>query len=95
MTFTKVEVHPYIKNGITEKTTYRPVSTLLNDSKVYERSLYGQINFFFENKFSRYQCGFTSVTICLKLNYTPIDLIETRKKNKKLKWVLLSVTFWI
>ena len=51
MTFTKVEVHPYIKNGRTEKTTYRPVSTLLNDSKVYERSLYDQINFFLKINF--------------------------------------------
>ena len=48
----------YKKDGRKEKSNYRPVSVLSNISKVYERCLYDQIYDFFENGFSRYQCGF-------------------------------------
>ena len=48
----------YKKDGRKEKSNYRPVSILSNVSKVYKRCLYDQIYDFFENKFSRYQCGF-------------------------------------
>ena len=40
------------------ESNYRPVSILSNISKIYERCLYTQITSFFEDKFSRYQCGF-------------------------------------
>ena len=57
--FKKAEVRPlYKKDGRKEKSNYRPVSILSNVSKVYERCLYDQIYDFFENKFSKYQCGF-------------------------------------
>ena len=55
----KVEVRPLYKNdGRKEKSNYRPFSILSSVSKVYERCLYVQIYDFFENNFSRYQCGF-------------------------------------
>ena len=55
----KVEVRPlYKKDGRKEKSNYRPFSILSSVSKVYERCLYVQIYDFFENNFSRYQCGF-------------------------------------
>ena len=57
--FKKAEVRPlYKKDGRKEKSNYRPVSILSNVSKIYERYLYDQIYDFFENKFSKYQCGF-------------------------------------
>ena len=57
--FKKAEVRPLSKkDGRKEKSNYRPVSILSNVSKVYERCLYDQIYDFFENKFSKYQCGF-------------------------------------
>ena len=56
----KAEVRSlYKKDGRKEKSNYRrPVSILSNVLKVYERCLYDQIYDFFENKFSKYQCGF-------------------------------------
>ena len=57
--FKTADVCPlYKKDGRKEKSNYRPVSILSNVSKVYERCLYDQIYDFFENKFSKYQCGF-------------------------------------
>ena len=40
------------------ESNYRSVSILSNISKIYERCLYTQIASFFEDKLSRYQCGF-------------------------------------
>ena len=40
------------------KENYRPISILLNTSKVYERCLYGQISNFFQDVFLKYKCGF-------------------------------------
>ena len=40
------------------KENYRPISILPNISKVYERCLYDQMSNFFEDIFSKYQCGF-------------------------------------
>ena len=48
----------YKKDGRKEKSDYRPASILSNVSKVYKRCLPDQIYDFFENQFSRYQCGF-------------------------------------
>ena len=46
------------KDSRTDKTNYRPVSILPNLSKVYERLIYNQLSNFFENKLSKFQCGF-------------------------------------
>ena len=40
------------------KENYRLISILPNIPKVYERCLYDQIIQFFDNIFSKYQCGF-------------------------------------
>ena len=46
-------------NGyLLSKKNYRPISILPNFSKIYEWCLYDQIATYFENVFSRYQCGF-------------------------------------
>ena len=44
------------------ESNYIPVSILSNISKIYERCLYTQIASFFEDKLSRYQCGFRKGT---------------------------------
>ena len=45
---------PVFKKGdATDKTNYRPVSTLFSFSKVYEKLSYAQINSFKEAKLSR------------------------------------------
>ena len=46
------------KTERTDKNNYRPVSILPNLSKIYERCLYDQILDFFNDIFSKYQCGF-------------------------------------
>ena len=51
-----VPVHK--KNSKLSKENYRPFSILPNISKVYERCLYDQMPEFFDNIFSKYQCGF-------------------------------------
>ena len=59
--FQKAEVRPmYKKDGRKEKRYYRPVSIFSNLSKFHARCLYNQIYDAFENKFSRFQCGFCS-----------------------------------
>ena len=40
------------------KNNYRPISTLSNLSKVFERIMYRQISKYFERFFSKFQCGF-------------------------------------
>ena len=41
-----------------EKENYRPISILLNLSKIYERIMYNQICPSFNTMFPRFQCGF-------------------------------------
>ena len=40
------------------KQNYRPVCILLILSKIYERSMFKQMSSFFEDIFSKHQCGF-------------------------------------
>ena len=54
-----VDVTPVHKNkSKNSKDNYKPVSTLSNISKIYERCLYDQIQFFFDSILSKYQYGF-------------------------------------
>ena len=46
------------KDSKNVESNYRPVSILSNMSKIYERCLYYQISNYFEEKLSKYQCGF-------------------------------------
>ena len=50
---------PAFKNkSKTSKDNYRPISILPNISKIYERCLYKQVQAYFDNLLSKYQCGF-------------------------------------
>ena len=61
---------------------YRPVSILLNFSKVFEGLIYNQLNEFMETKFSKFLTGFGKDH---KIQYTLLSMIENWKKqlNKK------------
>ena len=63
------DVKPAHKKGShTDKENFRPVSILPNISKIYERCLFKQLKNYFEDLFSKYQCGFRkgfSVANCL------------------------------
>ena len=48
----------YKKNSKSLKDNYRPVSILSNISKVYEKTIYEQLQNYFEIFFSKFQCGF-------------------------------------
>ena len=64
------------------KENYRAISIFPNISKVYERCLYDQISIFFEDVFSKYQCGFRkgySVMIVM-LEKLVLVMIEKWKK---------------
>ena len=46
------------KDDAMKKENYRPINILPNISKIYEKVLYNQISSFFDNVFSKHQCGF-------------------------------------
>ena len=49
---------PVFKKGSkNSKHNFRPISTLKNISKVYERVMFKQIGDFMENYFSKLRCG--------------------------------------
>ena len=48
----------YKKANQFQKNNYRPISNLPNISKNFERIMHNQMNNFFINKLSKYQCGF-------------------------------------
>ena len=53
------DVSPIYKKGDRlDKNNYRPVSILPSISKIFERLMLTQINFYMEPKLSIYQCGF-------------------------------------
>ena len=54
-----VEVVPiYKKNDKKDKSSYRTISLLSNISKVYERCMLEQLDEYFSDLLSEYQCGF-------------------------------------
>ena len=51
----KTEITPvYKKDDINDKQNYRPVSTLFNLSKVFEKLIYPQINTYISDRFFKY-----------------------------------------
>ena len=56
---------------------YKPISILPNTSKVFERYLHDQMSDFFDNIFSKYQCGFRK---CYSAQHCLLVMIEKWKK---------------
>ena len=66
------------------KDNYRPVSTLSNISKIYERLVFKQISEFFEPILSKFQCGFRkgfSAPHCLLTMLEKWNLAVDNKRN--------------
>ena len=58
------EVIPvYKKNEPYDKNNYRPISILLNLSKIYERCMHDEINAYFGDILSKFPCGFRKGSI--------------------------------
>ena len=56
---TLADIIPIFKKGDKEcKNNYRPVTILLNMSKIFERIIFRQISNYMESFLSKYQCGF-------------------------------------
>ena len=68
----------YKKGSKNSKENYRPISILPNISKIYERCLFKAISNYFENIFSKFQCGFKQG---LTAQHCLISMIEKWKKS--------------
>ena len=83
------EVAPvYKKNDKKDKSNYRPISILSNISKIYERCIQTQLNEYFANFLSKFQCGFRqgfSAQHCL------LVMIEKLRKIRDEKGVFAAV----
>ena len=69
------------KKSKTSKDNYRPISILPNISKIYERCLYNQMQTYFDNILSKYQCGFRKV---INAQHCIVGMI----KNGKKVWIM-------
>ena len=69
----------YKKGSKNSKENYTPVSILPNISKIYERCLFKPISNYFENIFSKFQCGFRQG---LSAQYCLISMTEKWKKSR-------------
>ena len=75
------------KSDKKDKSNYRPVSLLSNISKVYERYIQEQLNEYFSDILSKYQCGFRQgygTQNCL------LAMIERLRKIRDKKGFLLQ-----
>ena len=80
------EVTPVYKNANPfEKDNYRPVSNLSNISKIFEIIMHNQMNNFFINKLSKYQCGFRKV---FGTQHCLLVMIEKLRKIRDIKGIL-------
>ena len=66
------------KKSKTSKDNYRPISILPNISKIYERCLYNQMQTYFDNLLSKYQCGFRKG---FNAQHCKISMIEKWKES--------------
>ena len=87
----KTEIQPfYKKDGRTEKSNYRPISVLSNVSKIYERYLHDQINFYFDKIFSRDQCSFRKFISTQHILLTMIEKKKISCDNKQFCVAILT-----
>ena len=83
------EVIPvYKKDEPYDKSNNRPISILSNLSKIYERYMHGEINVYFDDILSKFQCGFRKGYIpqhCL------LYMTEKTRKIRESKEVFVAV----
>ena len=83
------EVVPiFKKNGKKDKNNYRPISLLSNISKVYERCIQEQLDEYFNDLLSKYQCGFKQ---CYGTQNCLLTMIEKLRKIRDKKGIFAAV----
>ena len=65
----------------TSKDNYRPISILPNISKIYEKCLYNEIETYFDEILSKYQCGF-------RKGFNAQHCLVSMIKNGKKVWIM-------
>ena len=66
------------KDDMNDKQNYRPLSTLSNLSKVFEKRIYSQINTYMSDNFSKYVTGFRKNH---NTQHALLNMIENWKSN--------------
>ena len=78
---TYADITPVSRKGdTTDKTNYRPVSTLSNFSKVFDKIIYAQISSFMEAKLSKFLRGFRAKC---NTQHALVKIIETFRPELK------------
>ena len=81
------DITPVFKTGdVTDKTYYRPISTLSNFSKVFEKMIYVHINSFMEPKLSKYIAGFRA------RHNTQHALLKMLNKGNKVGAIIMDLS---
>ena len=79
------EVVPFFKkDDKKDKSNYRPISILLNISEIYGRCIQTQLNEYFANFLSKYQCGFRegfSAQHCLLVMIENLEKLEMKRES--------------
>ena len=71
------------KKSKTSKENYRSMSIFSNISKTYERCLYNQIQTYFDNILSKYQCGF-------RKGFNAQHCLANMIKKEKKVWIMAT-----
>ena len=93
MTFKHADITPLgnIKKGKKDiNRNCRPVSILLNISKIFEKYMFEQMSHFFENIFSKYQGGFRKGFRTPQCLLTMLEKWKRSVDNSKMFGVLLT-----
>ena len=88
------DITPVFKKSDTaDKSCYRPISILSNFSKVFEKLVYNQINYFMEPKLSKYLAGLRENG---NTQYVLLKMIETwcsmLNKDSKVRAVVMDLS---
>ena len=68
--------------------TYRPIRILSHLSKIYDRCMHDEINAYFDNILSKFQCGFRK---CYSAQHCLLYMIEKIRKIRDSKGVFAAV----
>ena len=87
-------ITPYFKKGdTTNKSNYRPISTLCNFSKIFEKLIYNQITYFMKAKLSKYLTSFHKI---YNTDYVLLKTIETWRsmlnKSSKIGAIVMDLS---